>query len=156
MKAAGRKRRLEAALHIPGTHRRLAVTGWLLYAISWVTPSCDARQFGAVAFIDTLKLAGNLLTSARPWGIPLGLALLCGWLANVSIFIRLPAWARTAWSAAPWLAFAVVLLTLPVRPSIPQRAAFFLYFYPWAVGITLIHIANIAATRRSRLTGSLQ
>ena len=120
----------------------------MLYAISWITPSIDARQIGAVGFVDTVRFALWLLTAERPWGIPLGLCVCFGWLANVSIFVRWPMWARVVWSAAPWLAFAVVLLIVPVRPSLPQRAAFFLYFYPWAIGIALIHMANIAAARR--------
>jgi hypothetical protein len=149
MRADSVKQRLESALHIPMAYRRLALAGWLLYAISWITPSADARQVGAIAFVATVKLARNLLATGTARALPLGLCVLFGWLANVSIFIRLPTWARLVWTAAPWLTFAVVLLILPVRPSLPARAAFFLYFYPWAVGIALIHSANIAATRRN-------
>jgi hypothetical protein len=156
MRAAGFKQQLEAALRIPASHRGLAVAGWLLYAISWITPSSDARQLGAVAFVAAAKFARDLLATGTPWGIPLGLCVVFGWLANLSIFFRLPTWARVVWTAAPWLTFAVVLMLLPVRPSLPGRAAFFLYFYPWAVGIALIHSANIAATARDRFTGSLQ
>jgi hypothetical protein len=148
MRAAGLKQRLESVLRIPGAYRRLAIAGWLLYAISWITPSSDARQVGAVAFVATVKLARNLLATGTAQTVPLGLCVMFGWLANLSIFIRLPTWARVGWTAAPWLAFAVVLLVLPVRPSILQRAAFFLYFYPWAVGIALIHSANIAAPKK--------
>ena len=155
MRADGVKQRLESVLHIPGAQRRLAIAGWLLYAISWITPSSDAHQVGAVAFVATIKLAANLLATTTARGILLGFCILFGWLANLSIFIRLPAWARVMWSAAPWLTFAVVLLILPVRASLPARAAFFLYFYPWAVGIALIHSANIAAHRTSRLKDSL-
>ena len=67
------------------------------------------------------------------------------------IFTKWPTWGRAVWIAAPWFTFVVVLMTLPVRPSLPQRAAFFLYFYPWAIGIALIHIANIGAARRAPL-----
>ena len=151
MTADGFKRRLEWALRIPRTYRRLAIAGWLLYAISWITPSSDGRQTGAVAFVATAKFAFGLLATATPRGISLGLCMIFGWLANLSIFCRLSTWARAVWIAAPWFSFTVVLLILPVRPSIPQRAAFFLYFYPWALGIALIHLANIAATRRDTL-----
>jgi hypothetical protein len=156
MKADGVKQRLESALCIPVAYRGLAIAGWLLYMISWITPSSDARQVGAVAFVATVKFAGNLLATATARGILLGLCVILGWLANLSIFIRLPTWARVVWTAAPWLTFAVVLLILPVRPSLPARAAFFLYFYPWAVGIALIHSANIAAARRTHFKGALQ
>jgi hypothetical protein len=154
MRADSFKQRLESVLRIPGAYRRLAIAGWLLYTISWITPSSDARQVGAVAFVATVKLARNLLATGTARAIPLGLCVMFGWLANLSIFIRLPTWARVMWSAAPWLTFAVVLLILPVRPSLSARAAFFLYFYPWAVGIALIHSANIAAHRTTRLKGS--
>jgi hypothetical protein len=156
MMAAAFRQRLESALNIPVALRRLAITGWLLYAISWFTPSIDARQVGATAFVAAVKFARDLLVAGTTWSIPLGLCVLLGWLANFSILLRAPVWARIGWSAAPWLAFAVVLLILPVRPSLPARAAFFLYFYPWAVGIALIHMANIAANRRKDATGALQ
>ena len=148
--------RLASVLRIPGGHRRLALAGWLLYAISWVTPSSDGRQVGAVAFVEAVKFAWSLLTTGTVWSGLLGLCVSLGWLANFSIFLRLSTWARVVWSAAPWLSFAVVLAMLPVRPSLPARAAFFLYFYPWAAGIALIHLANIAAGRRNRLKDSLR
>jgi hypothetical protein len=80
----------------------------------------------------------------------LGLCLLFGWLANFSIFIPLPVWTRIVSIAAPGFAFAAVLL-LPHAPlSVRERAASLLYFYPWALGIALIHIAKIAEARRAR------
>jgi hypothetical protein len=151
MSRAGFQQRLESALTIPATFRRVALAGWLLYAISWLTPSIDARQMGAAAFVTTVEFARSLLLGGTTWGIPSGLCVTAGWLANFSIFLRLPPWARVACMIAPWLAFTVVLLMLPVRPSLPARAAYFLYFYPWAVGIALIHLANIAASRAAHL-----
>ena len=128
----------------------LARVGWLLFALSWITPSSDGRQFGAVAFVESARFAWNLLTTDN---IVLGLCVLAGWLANFSLAVRLPNWARIMACAAPWLAFTVVLLKLPVLPSLPARAAFFLYFYPWAVGIALVHTAHL---RRAAATGALQ
>ena len=120
--------------------RRLLLAGWLLYALSWLTPSIDGRQFGAVAFVESVRFSWNLLTAGNL--VP-GLCVLLGWLANFSILPRrLPRWLRVVAPIAPWLAFAVVLARLPVRPSLPGRAAFFLYFYPWAAGIALIHFAR--------------
>jgi hypothetical protein len=130
--------------------RRLAVAGWLLFALSWITPSSDGRQLGAVAFVDSPRFAWSLLTTHD---IALGLCVLAGWLANFSIVPRLPAWVRFLACLAPWLAFTVVLLKLPVRPTLPGRAAFFLYFYPWAVGIALIHAAH---WRQAASTGARQ
>ena len=133
-----------------GNRQRLAIAGWLLFALSMVTPSIDGRQFGAVAFVESARFAWNLLTTDN---IALGLCVLAGWLANFSIVARLPTWARVISCVAPWLAFTVVLLKLPVRPSLVGRAAFFLYFYPWAAGIALIHTAHL---RKAASTGALQ
>jgi len=120
-------------------NRRLLLAGWLLYALSWITPSIDGRQFGAVAFVESVRFGWNLLTTDS---ILPGVAVMLGWLANFSLLPRLPNWLRVVATIAPWLAFAVVLAKLPVRPSLPGRAAFFLYFYPWAAGIALIHAAR--------------
>jgi hypothetical protein len=83
-------------------------------------------------------------------GFVLGLCLVFGWLANFSVFIPLPVWARIVSIAAPGFAFAAVLLLLHAPLSVRERAASLLYFYPWALGIALIHIANIAEARRAR------
>jgi hypothetical protein len=156
MWAATLKQRLAVAVRLPVSYRRLALTGWVLYALSWITPSIDGRQLGAVGFIDTVRFALWLLPSGRPWAIPLGSCVCLGWLANFSIFTGWPLLGRVVWSAAPWFAFLVVLLMVPVRPSLAARAAFFLYFYPWAIGIALVHLANIAAARRDNVICSLQ
>ena len=130
-----------------GHARWLLVAGWALYGLSWLTPSIDGRQFGAVAFVESARFAWNLLTTDN---IVLGLCVLAGWLANFATWPRrLPGWLRIAACIAPWLALAVVLLKLPVRPSLLGRALYFLYFYPWAVGIALIQAANISAGRHS-------
>jgi len=127
---------------------RVLLAGWLLYTLSWVTPSIDGRQFGAVAFVESVRFGWNLLTTDN---ILPGVAVMLGWLANFSLLPRLPNRLRVVATLAPWLAFAVVLAKLPVRPSLPGRAAFFLYFYPWAAGIALIHAARARAP-----TGALQ
>ena len=118
--------------------RRLTIVGWVLYLLSWVTPSLDGRQFGATAFVDSVRLAWHFfgMGSILP-----GLGVTLGWLANFSIFPRLPCWLRVIASIAPWLAFAVVLTNLPAR------AALFLYFYPWALGIALIHAARCSSRK---------
>jgi hypothetical protein len=116
----------------------VAFTGWVLYLLSWVTPSLDGRQFGATAFIDSVRLAWHLYSTG---GILPGLAVTLGWLANFSIFLRLPCWLRVIAIIAPWLAFTVVLA------NVPARAVFFLYFYPWALGIALIHAARCSSRK---------
>jgi hypothetical protein len=80
--------------------------------------------------------------------VVLGVCLLFGWLANLSIFIPLPVWARIMWIAAPVFPFAAVLLLAPVPLPVRERAASLLYFYPWALGIALIHIEKVKEGRR--------
>jgi hypothetical protein len=127
------------ATNSPGNLAPLAMTGWVLYLISWVTPSADGKQFGATAFIQSVRLAWHLLTTDNVFA---GLCVTLGWLANFSILPRrLPAWLRVVAIVAPWLAFAVVLAKLPAR------ATYFLYFYPWALGIALIHAARCSSMK---------
>lgn len=64
-----------------------------------------------------------------------------GWLANFSLLLPLPCWLRIVAIIAPWLAFAAVLA------EVPARAVFFLYFYPWALGIALIHAARCSSRK---------
>jgi hypothetical protein len=117
---------------------RVAFTGRVLYLLSWATPSLDGRQFGATAFVDSVRLAWHFLSTDHV--LP-GLCVTLGWLANFSIFPRPPCWLRIVAVIAPWLAFAVVLAKLPAR------ATFFLYFYPWALGIALIHAARCSSRK---------
>src|SRR5512141_1050203 len=87
--------------------RQLLVAGWALYILSWITPSVDGRQFGAVAFVESVRFGWSLLTTDS---ILSGLAVMLGWLANFSILKRrLPNSLRIVATLAPWLAFAVVL-----------------------------------------------
>jgi hypothetical protein len=116
--------------------KRLAVAGWVLYLLSWITPSLDGRQFGATAFVQSARFAWHLLTTGSPL---VGLCVMLGWLANFSILLRLPTWLRVVAIIAPWFAFAVVLTQLPAR------ATFFLYFYPWAIGIALIQASRCSS-----------
>ena len=119
--------------------KRVTLAGWLLYLLSWVTPSSDGQQFGATAFVDSVRVAWHLLVTGNLFT---GLCILLGWLANFSVLpLRLPTWLRVVAIAAPWLAFAVVLARLPAR------ATYFLYFYPWALGIALIHAARCSSMK---------
>jgi hypothetical protein len=112
--------------------------GWLLYAASWVTPSLDGNQIGARAFITALSAAVRLLAHLwSPAAMTLGLCLLLGWLANFSILLRWSARARLAWMIAPWAPF-IALFYAPLPSPTPL-----LYFYPWAIGIALIHGAHL-------------
>jgi hypothetical protein len=136
---------------IPVVYRRLAISGWALYAIAWITPSLHGGGIGAQAFIAAVRY--GVAFSLHPdslSGLVLGLCLLFGWLANFSILIPLPVWARIVWIAAPGFPFVAVLLLLHAPLSVRERATSLLYFYPWALGIALIHSANIAEARSAK------
>jgi hypothetical protein len=133
--------------------RRLATVGLILYALSWITPSIDGRQLGARVFVDAAVMGAQLTFRAVSIaGFIAGLSLLCGWLANFSIFLRLSVRARWVWIAAPWVPFAVLLVKHGPAPS----PVSLLCFYPWAIGIGLIHFANIADAQGAgaNVTGS--
>jgi len=139
----------------PGSHRRLAIAGCCCMRSRGSLRVATATNWVQSRLLRQLKFAWSLLTTGTVWSGLLGLCVSLGWLANFSIFLRLSTWARVVWSAAPWLSFAVVLAMLPVRPSLPRARRFFSTSIPGG-GIALIHLANIAASRRNRLKDSLR
>jgi hypothetical protein len=147
---------LGSPIPMPMAHRRLAVVGWVLYSISWLTPSLDSQEIGAHAFI----VAGGygLLFFFQGWnpsGIAIGVCLLFGWLSNFSIFIPISVRARLVWILAPWFPFVVALFSMNTPTTTSARAINLLYFYPWAIGIALIHLANVAEARGRKRTPML-
>ncbi|MFL6600934.1 MAG: hypothetical protein ACJ8R9_06340 [Steroidobacteraceae bacterium] len=135
---------------MPPAYRHLAIPGWVLYAIAWITPSLHKGGIGARAFVAAVKYGVEFVLHPESLSqFALGLSLLFGWLANLSILIPLPVWARIVWIAAPLFPFAAVLLLAPAPLPVGERAASLLYFYPWALGIALIHIAKIKEARRT-------
>lgn len=136
-------------------YRRFAIFGWALYAISWITPGLHGSGIGARAFVAAVRYGVGFVVHPGSLSVFVqGLCLLLGWLANFSIFIALPVWARSISSVAPVFPFAALLLLMHAPLPVGERAAALLYFYPWAAGIVLIHGANIAAARRARGTRS--
>jgi hypothetical protein len=127
-----------------GQLRRLAIFGWTLYAISWVTPSLNEGWIGARAFVAAIQYAARFLFHPESVSaFVLGLCLLVGWLANFSILIPLSLRARLAWIVAPWLPFVGILLLASAPLSVRERVISQLYFYPWAVAIACLHTARI-------------
>src|SRR5262249_15605137 len=47
---------------LPQTYRPVAVLGWILYGLSWVTPSLDGAHIGAWAFLEALTVGVQLTT----------------------------------------------------------------------------------------------
>jgi hypothetical protein len=131
-------------LSVPAAYRRLAIAGWGLYLLSWVTPDLYGH-LGARAFVNSVTGGVTLVVhAASPLYIITGIMLLWGWLANFSILIRWPVSARWAWIVAPWITFGLLAAQQSLVPA-PFRL---FYFYPWAVGIGLIHSAGILTARR--------
>jgi len=127
---------------------RLLGIGWVLYVLSWVTPSPEG-WIGARAFVAAISQALKwLFHPAAMSEFGLGLCLLVGWLANFSILIPITARVRVAWIIAPWLPFIGVLLLMSAPLSTRARVLSQLYFYPWAIGIACVHLAKIQRSRR--------
>ena len=113
--------------------------GWGLYCISLVTPDLHRNRIGAQAFVAVIRTALDLLPQRDARAIAIGLCLIVGWLANFSILLRWPSRVRLAWIIAPWVPFVA---TLSVGGMVPSPVPL-LYFYPWAIGIALIHLAQL-------------
>jgi hypothetical protein len=132
---------------LPVKHRSVAMAGWVLYVLSWLTPDAAGNQFGAQVFVRSAVVGGRLAVDhGHMTSMLVGVSLLCGWLANFSIFFRWPAVVRFVWIAVPWMPFVALLLVAQGPVVFTQ-----LYFYPWAVGIGLIHAAQAADTRNRGL-----
>ncbi|HET9391161.1 MAG TPA: hypothetical protein VFO44_16050 [Steroidobacteraceae bacterium] len=141
---------LRPALRLPPAYRRLALAGWILYALSWGTPALRAGQvhLGAEIFLTTIKLAVSLLLQASSLAaFAVGLFLLGGWLANFSILLQLPVQLRILWSLLAWVPVALALHAMHPA-TVSQAILSVLFFWPWAIGITLIHAAAIAEARQ--------
>ncbi|HEY3785350.1 MAG TPA: hypothetical protein VGL55_08730 [Steroidobacteraceae bacterium] len=141
---------LRPAIRLPAGHRHLAIAGWALYAASWVTPGLREGHLhiGAAMFVTVIRLGLTLvLRSGSLPAVVVGLLLLGAWLANFSLFVQLRMWSRIAWIVLPWVPFALALHAMHAA-SVPRAVVSVLYFYPWAIGIALVHIAAIADARR--------
>src|SRR5579862_3450558 len=77
-----------AARALPAGYGRLALLGWALYVLAWITPSLHGGGIGAQAFVAAARYgAAFALHPDSLSGFVLGVCLLIGWLANFSIFI---------------------------------------------------------------------
>jgi hypothetical protein len=74
-------------------------------------------------------------------------------MANFTVFFPLPVWARCVSIAAPWIAFFSDLFLVHydsgvVGSSIDSGMLTFIPFYPWAIGIGLIHYSQLKEASR--------
>ena len=130
----------------------LRSVGVVLFVLSFIPP-------GAQAFLNTPIYAGQGLirgfSSADARLIAWGCMLMIGWLANFTVFFRLPAFVAIFAVAAPWFVY-IAMLFLFVGPGVeaPRVDAWvttFVPFYPWALGIGLIHGSRIAGPRETEM-----
>jgi hypothetical protein len=130
------------------TPKAIWKAGVALFIISFVTPvwrgGDDFAFFGgAAAFISVpAYIFQGLLPDMLSRGAPhvqkmddvyKALVMSMAWIANIPIFFRLPTFAAVISIALPWLAYGLAFSDLVT----------FLPFYPWAIGITLIHLSKI-------------
>lgn len=130
---------------------QLHTAGWWLWTLSLLTPDPEMSGVGGLWLIYAPIYGFAFifqLHASQPYDLhvaSVGLSLWLGFLANLAIFLYLPRWALTITPVLPWLPF-VSYIDLWLRHEIsadspPWRLY---YFFPWAIGITLICAARLA------------
>ncbi len=140
------------ALPTPSQRRltQLALWGRLLYFASLATPGADLKTTGAKMLLLAPLYGCSELSSTTLAGKMAGVALLAGFAANLSVFVRAPRGLHIAAILAPWAAFAAfAYLVNPITAGKLLRIA---YFFPWAVGIALVNVAQMI-TSQSKNSG---
>jgi hypothetical protein len=124
--------------------QKLRLLGVVIFILSFIPP-------GINAFWLTLESIALNFTAALTYGVwqsaILGLALTIGGLANFTIFFRLPRIAAMFAIASPWiLFFGMMFLSYNRGVEAPWPDIWvvtFIPFYPWAIGIGLIHLSRL-------------
>ena len=140
----------------PARYPRLAAIGWALVIASLLTPDIELEGIGAYMLVAAPGMGVTLLFHAQNWTVAgVGAALLAGFAANLSLFVRLPRWGSVLAILASWAPFAAwLLLWSEHRPL--SEAFGMLYVYPWMAGIALIHTARILTPPSKRMRGISQ
>src|SRR5215468_3268578 len=129
----------------PSRPKLLRRIGFILFALSFVTPNWRFEGMGWGAFIAVPQLVWpNLVDGSvfQDWDVAvLNVSLSLGWLSNFTVFFPLPdRFARSA-IAAPWILFVAMIFCS--NSSGPDFFAMkFIPFYPWALGIGMIHYSR--------------
>ena len=121
--------------------------GFILFGLSWVLPWPSFErdgvewQFWTGLGIFLFAILGfyGLLVQDPGWReIVTATGLGIGLLSNLGVFFRFPR--HVSWFAviAPWL---VPALALSEHVESPSRALSVPPFFPWAVGLSLIHLS---------------
>lgn len=132
--------------------RALARAGCILLLLSLLTPDSRGRELGAhwltaAPVYGAQLLAGAVQSpghAAAAQSLLLGTALLMGAAANLTVLLRLGVAGTLASMALPWVPYlAYCRVWLSGRLPRAAAPATLLYFYPWALGIALIHAARL-------------
>lgn len=129
-------------MSIAGGTSRLARAGWALWVLSLVVPTADAGFIGAAApfvsfWFGLLFIRDSL--GGQPLLALLGLILVIAPLANITLFVRTPRWMSFVVPLLPWLLLAALYAYLPNGNAVFE----YYFFYPWAIGMALIHLARL-------------
>ena len=140
----------------------LSRTGWTLFVLSLLTPDRFSHVIGARLLLVAPVYGVNfLINGLRSLGHAgsltstlIGVALICGFVANLALFVRLNDAGRITAMLLPWPSF-VAYCCLWSSGTLSHEAApwTLFYFYPWALGITLIHTSRLP--RISHINGEI-
>ena len=131
---------------------RAQLVGWLLFVASMITPTIDlgsigAYWLGAAPFYGALFLVQPHSSKPYDFGTALvGISLLCGFAANLFVFLKTSRAATMATLALPWLPFVAWMWRWRAG-ELPSPPWTLLHFYPWVVGISLICASRLYLSR---------
>jgi hypothetical protein len=113
----------------------------VFFVLSFLAPTGGGEFHlfgGAVAFIQTPVWACQVVMespdTAPSHSVFLFSVMMTAWIANLTVFTRLPFVVAVIAILLPWPAYIFIFSFL----------AGFIPFYPWAIGIALIHIGRLA------------
>lgn len=130
----------------------LSRTGWILFILSLLTPDRLSHAIGARLLLVAPVYGVNFLIhglrslghAASLTSTLIGVALICGFVANVALFVRLNDAGRITAMLLPWPSFAAYCWLWSSGTFSHEAAPWTLfYFYPWALGIALIHTSRL-------------
>jgi hypothetical protein len=129
---------------LPEHHsKKLGLTGFVLFILSFI-PGVGAFCVTPVAAVSGFK---NFAEFGQWQRAALATTLIIGWLANFSVFCRLPKIPACVALGAPWALYVGQLfLNSSGGVEVPRpdtRVVFFYPFYPWACGFALIQISRL-------------
>ena len=124
--------------------------GFVVFAVSFVTPTCAFNGCGIVAFLLTAQFIWTEIThyaDPRTWQELVFLTSMClGWLSNFTVFFSLRRVLAAAATIAPWTLYFSMIFFENSR-SINVQFIKFIPFYPWAIGIAMIHLPGLIERR---------